>query len=125
MTLFTTVSMLILVALAIHWVFDFVLQSNWMATNKSKSNVALGAHVGIYTCGMALLAVTILGPTAAAIWFTLINGGLHFITDYCTSRVTSHLWQKTDVHNFFVVVGFDQLIHATTLIVTINAFTSL
>ena len=122
MTLFTTVSMLILVALAIHWVFDFVLQSNWMATNKSKSNVALGAHVGIYTCGMALLAVIALGPTVGAILFTLINGAFHFGVDYCTSRVTSHLWQKTDVHNFFVVVGFDQLIHATTLIVTINTF---
>ena len=122
MTLFTTVSMLILVALAIHWVFDFVLQSNWMATNKSKSNVALGAHVGIYTCGMALLAVIALGPTVGAILFTLINGGLHFITDYCTSRVTSHLWQKKDVHNFFVVVGFDQLIHATTLILTLTSF---
>ena len=125
MTLFTTVSMLILVALVIHWVVDFVLQSRWMAENKSKSNVALGAHAGVYSIGMALLAVTILGPTAAAIWFTLINGGLHFAVDYCTSRMTSYLWQKKDVHNFFVVIGFDQLVHATILILTINAFTSL
>jgi len=122
MTLFTTVSMLILAALAIHWVVDFVLQSSWMATNKSKSNVALGAHVGVYTCGMALLAVTIFWLTTNAVWFTLINGGLHFAVDYCTSRMTSYLWQKKDVHNFFVVIGFDQLVHATTLILTINAF---
>lgn len=123
MTLFTTVSMLILVALVIHWVFDFVLQSSWMATNKSKSNVALGAHVGVYTCGMALFALIAFGPMSmAAVWFTLINGGLHFLTDFCTSRMTSYLWQKKDVHNFFVVIGFDQLIHATTLIVTINTF---
>ena len=117
-----TISTIILITLAFHWVFDFVLQSRWMAENKSKSNVALGAHAGVYSIGMALLALAIFWLTTNAVWFTLINGGLHFAVDYCTSRMTSYLWQKKDVHNFFVVIGFDQLVHATTLILTINAF---
>ena len=118
----TTISTLILVALFIHWVFDFVLQTHWMATNKSKSNRALGAHVGVYTIGMALLAVIALGPTVGAILFTLINGAFHFGVDYYTSRLSSLLWQKKDVHNFFVVIGLDQLTHTTTLILTLTSF---
>jgi hypothetical protein len=35
--------------LAVHWVADFVLQTNWQARNKSKSNVALSRHVLVYT----------------------------------------------------------------------------
>lgn len=42
----------------------------------------------------------------------------HWITDYNTSRWTSKLWAKGDVHNFFVVVGGDQLIHYLTLLIT-------
>jgi hypothetical protein len=30
-----------LVLLVCHWIADFVLQSDWQASNKSKSNVAL------------------------------------------------------------------------------------
>jgi len=44
----------------------------------------------------------------------------HWFTDLFTSRWTSKLWEKKDVHNFFVVIGLDQLIHATTLLITYN-----
>jgi len=44
----------------------------------------------------------------------------HWLSDLFTSRWTSKLWEKKDVHNFFVVIGFDQLIHATTLLITYN-----
>lgn len=92
----------------IHWFADFVLQSNWMASNKSKSNRALLAHISVYT-----LVLCIINP----LW-ALINGILHGITDYFTSRWTSRLWAKQDTHNFFVVIGLDQCIHAITLVIT-------
>ena len=37
------------VLLATHWVADFVLQTHWQASNKSKNNVALSRHVLVYT----------------------------------------------------------------------------
>jgi len=50
--------------------------------------------------------------------FALLNGAIHFVVDYNTSRVTSRLWQEKRVHDFFVVVGFDQLLHSITLLGT-------
>lgn len=102
-----------------HFVFDFVLQSHWMATNKSKSNKALSAHVGVYTIGLCWIACLLIGNwsiTVALIWIA-INSIMHFVTDWCTSRLTSRLFGK-NWHDFFVVVGFDQAIHYTTLVIT-------
>ncbi len=47
-----------------------------------------------------------------------ITFATHWITDYFTSRWTSKLYAKGDIHNFFVVVGLDQFIHYTTLLGT-------
>ncbi len=106
--------------LAVHWVADFILQTHWQASNKSKNLGALARHVGIYTVGLAVGSVLIFGffrPDVGV--FVLVNGALHFGTDYFTSRWTSALYAKGDWHNFFVVIGLDQLIHQTTLAVTL------
>lgn len=105
-----------LILLAVHWFSDFVLQTHWQAQNKSKSLNALGRHVGVYTMVLWLVTPLIFGwPTFAMLRFVALNGALHFVTDYFTSRLTSRLYEKQDWHNFFVVVGLDQLIHQLTL----------
>jgi hypothetical protein len=129
---------LILQILFAHWVSDFVLQSHWMATNKSKNIWALSSHALVYTVAFAFIMITIgvvfsttvwwgtaimaiLSPITFVYWIGL-NGALHFTTDFFTSKMTASLWQRADFHNFFVVVGADQLIHYTCLIVTLFLF---
>jgi hypothetical protein len=104
---------LLLMLLVMHWIADFVLQSHKMASNKSKSNYWLGLHCLVY----GILFMIVINPL-----FGIITGLAHFVTDYFTSRLTSHLWEKKEVHNFFVVIGFDQLIHVTTLVFTFIYF---
>ncbi len=121
--------------LAVHWVGDFFFQTHWMSVNKSSRNDALAMHVGIYTVTLFCGAGLIFGfkPDFAIAKFVLLNGVLHFATDYMTSRWTSRLWSDAfrprtstpcypprdgPIHNFFVVIGVDQFIHQFTLAAT-------
>ena len=117
--------------LTFHWWADFVCQTDYQAKNKSKCNRVLLTHVLTYTGVFSLL---FLGLYFAVLYhqiplqfyftpvaiFLVLNGIFHFITDWCTSRISSKMWQKGDTHNFFVVVGFDQLVHQITLAVTMH-----
>lgn len=125
----------ILYILFVHWIADFVLQTDRQAKNKSKNNVALTRHVGTYTLTLFMTmwpwfftmytpTMTLFAPTGWLITWVAANGILHFATDYVTSRVNTYLWNKGDVHNFFVMVGFDQLIHYACLFGTYTYFAS-
>lgn len=132
-----------LMLLAVHFVADFLLQSDWMATNKSKRWDALALHVTVYT---AAFVPVVAWRVEQWMWasFLVLTWLTHFLTDAVTSRVTSRLWffrrvngifvqapytapqHGTELvnpwmpdignrHWFFVVIGLDQLIHAITL----------
>lgn len=103
-----------LVLLMTHWFADFVLQTHWQASNKSKNNAALTTHVITYTAVMTFVSLYLFYPENV-MPFIGANAVLHFCTDWCTSRLSSRLYAKQDWHNFFVVIGFDQLIHQVTL----------
>lgn len=137
--------------LVTHFVADFVCQTHWQASNKSKDNDALGRHVASYTAVLAVTSIILFGPDGATGSFVMVNGALHFATDYFTSRWSSrhfgmairdthramsyadNLGVPPDAanmrimgldpgrhyHNFFVVIGLDQLIHGVTLAATL------
>src|SRR5882672_3322828 len=100
---------LIIVALAwVHAFADFVMQSDKMAISKSSSNKWLLLHVGIYA-----LCLVPFG------WrFALVNFAAHFCTDWVTSRATTKLWKAGERHWFFVMIGADQALHMTALVLT-------
>ena len=97
-----------LILVWLHFLADFILQSHTMATNKSTSNLWLSAHVLMYT-----IVFSIISPL-----YAFINGVLHFITDFTTSRITTYYYKKNNMSMFFNVIGFDQAIHLTCLAVT-------
>lgn len=97
--------------LAFHFVADFVLQSHWMASGKSKRwgmNLKMLSHIGVYTACLLPL-----GP----LW-ALTNGVAHYATDIVSSQGTSALWKRGEIHWFFVVIGADQLVHVLCLLWT-------
>jgi len=110
---------IICIILVAHWISDFVLQTDKMALNKSTSNVWLFNHIAVYTAAMFAICFPIM-KTNSALLFCVINGIAHAATDYFTSRWTSKLWKEGKRHEFFVVIGLDQLLHMIVLMVTLR-----
>lgn len=99
----------ILIIVWLHFVADFIMQSDRIAKNKSTSNVVLYQHVVLYCIPFSIVF---------GIKFAAVNAALHFIIDWGTSRASSFLWANKKVHWFFVVIGFDQALHMSCLFIT-------
>lgn len=100
----------------IHWFADFVLQTDKQAKGKSKNWEDLLAHTLTYSmCWWSMMFFLPWFEAAAFVGATFI---FHTATDYFTSRLNTKLWNKGDVHNFFVSVGFDQVLHYVQLFTT-------
>ena len=109
--------------LLLHWFGDFVFQMRWMAVNKSHNQSALLAHGLVYgltlTIGLLLISTSIQG---SFILFLILNTSAHILTDMLTSKITSFLHNKEQMYLFFMVIGLDQLIHITTLLLSYQVF---
>ena len=90
----------------LHFIADFIMQSDKVALNKSSSLKYLFLHCLIYSVPFLIFGI----------WFAIITGVLHFMVDGVSSKVTACLWQKEERHWFFVAIGLDQAIHMTCLV---------
>jgi|SRR5690606_33789799 len=107
--------------LIIHWLGDFVLQTDFQAKNKSRSNVALTEHVANYSIVwfvVGMLWYLRVHNIALFCWFPIITFICHWVTDYFTSRLNTKLYNDGRTHEFFVSVGFDQILHYLQLVLT-------
>lgn len=107
--------------LTVHFLADFVFQSSKMATEKGKSIKWLSIHVSVYGLVSIISAVLIsirLDSFYYGFSWWAANVILHFSVDFFTSKITSRLWEKKSMHWFFVMIGFDQLLHNASLLGT-------
>lgn len=119
----------ILLILLIHWIADFVLQTDKQAKNKSTNVYELVAHTLTYSlvffmCGLAYCYFT-KTELIYSFYFYIITFVCHTITDYFTSKLNSKLWKQEKTHEFFVSVGFDQVLHYCQLFITYSFLKSL
>ena len=97
---------LLLLLIVIHYVADFWLQTEWMATNKSTNTDALILHCMIYSIPFLWFGIE----------FAVLTGLMHYITDFTTSRVASYYHKQGKTRKFFQVIGIDQTIHMFCLV---------
>ena len=94
--------------IVVHFFADFVMQTRWIGINKSSNNWILSLHIAMYT--------VMLLPFGVA--FAVINGLLHYITDYFSSRASGYFHKKDQMWGFWTTIGFDQAIHMLCLVTT-------
>lgn len=123
-----TISLGILVALFFcHYVGDFRIQNDKMATNKSSSNKWLTIHVVTYMIPFFIFYTFYFLFESESMTFTTVLGVLglnfvlHWVTDYITSRIATHFHKKGNRGLFFETIGFDQFIHMVSL-VSVHAY---
>lgn len=105
------VSQLLLI-IWLHFISDFILQPTFLSENKSNNNYILLIHVAIYLIPFILIG-----------WiFAIINGVLHFIIDWFSSRICKFFFIKKKLHLFFITIGLDQVIHISILILTYKIY---
>jgi hypothetical protein len=102
---------IILLILLVHWLADFCLQTDGQALRKSTEVGPLAEHVTTYSMVWLLVAFTIFGDWEKSTIFAMITWIAHYCTDWVTSRIGKMYWDKKDLHNGFVVMGFDQILH--------------
>ena len=107
--IFTVISIL-----CVHWIADFILQTDYMAKNKSTDIKALLLHVFVYSSCFFIFPLT--SDNHKLYLLPLITFVCHFLTDFITSKVNKSLIGNN--HYFFVAIGFDQLLHFIQLLVT-------
>lgn len=92
----------------LHFLGDFIFQTDKMALNKSKSVRWLTIHVLAYSVPFFYFG-----------WrYALLNASLHWTVDFATSRATSWAWKKEKRGLFFKIIGLDQALHLTCLFFT-------
>ena len=110
----------------IHYIADFMFQTEKMATNKKNSIVPLLKHTILYSMIMGFGFIFIFPTILQVILFTVLTFCGHTIVDYYTSKITGKLFENktyyTGLPNFgaFSIIGLDQVIHYLILFLTVK-----
>ena len=105
----------ILLIIICHWIGDGILQTDQMATQKSKSYYWLTAHVGAYSLPFLFVFYHIIQ------WVALM-AFLHWIQDWITSRLNTHYLTSKNQGMFWNTIWTDQMIHYIILFTSITYF---
>lgn len=120
----------------LHFIADFLLQSNDMAIRKSQDPLVLLKHVGIHM-GVFFVGGLVFFGFIGAFLVALANAAFHAVIDWNVWRAFKRWVQKKHPgmttqeqvmmddnarHWFFVTIGFDQLLHGLSIIIAIFLF---
>lgn len=98
-----------------HFICDFPLQANpWMYRNKGSYMHPGGiVHAGIHAIGTLLVLAPFIG--SASVMYALIDMLVHYHIDWAKMNLSQHYdLQPTNSERFWILLGFDQLLHHIT-----------
>jgi hypothetical protein len=98
-----------------HFICDFPLQANpWMYRNKGTYLHPGGiVHAGIHAIGTLLVLAPFIG--SASVMYALIDMVVHYHIDWAKMNLSQRYdLQPTNSERFWILLGFDQLLHHIT-----------
>lgn len=106
--------------LFIHFIADFICQSDKMALNESFNIWYLLYHVSAYIIiiGIILMPFYIQKPDIEIGKFFTLNFLTHWIIDFIILRIKAKHWEQRKRHWFFVMIGFEQVLHISILLIS-------
>lgn len=108
-----------------HFIADFILQTNWQATNKSWNMRALTSHIINYALGISFIFFLMFPwiTFMKTFIFMIITFVCHYVQDFITSRIGHRFklyGQKTNEWRpFFWNIGIDQILHYIQIFTTL------
>jgi len=112
------IALAIIVFLVFDFIGDFLLQSRWVATNKSKDNEALGVHFA-YIATTSFLAFWIVG---AGFWKSIPIALGYTIVHCIQDKYLWTLYKEIKIDDdfkyyedklFYTFIGLDRLLHVS------------
>ena len=104
----------------LHFIADFICQSNMSITARGKDFWWLLVHIVAYTLTLfsgMMLGVLFMGFSAGMTFkFVSLLAVIHFFADYILGKISSHLWETKRHRWAFVIMGAEQFIHIILLI---------
>lgn len=110
--------------LVVHWITDFIFQSEKWSMGKSKSFLMLIKHTSVYASLWLLPVWLMTYELIHSLTFVLATFITHTLIDYFSSKIVSAKFARGyytgPIPNFgaFTIIGFDQLLHYLQLIYT-------
>ncbi len=103
-----------------HFICDFPLQANpWMYRNKGTYMHPGGiAHAGIHALGTLLVLAPFIGSLSMV--YAIIDMLVHYHIDWAKMNVSKRYdLQPNNSERFWILLGFDQLLHHITYFIII------
>jgi hypothetical protein len=103
-----------------HFICDFPLQANpWMYRNKGTYMHPGGiVHAGIHAIGTLLVLAPFIG--SASLMYALIDMVVHYHIDWAKMNLSQRYnLQPNNSERFWILLGFDQLLHHITYFIII------
>lgn len=113
---------------AVHYLADFFLQVyTWKSSTKWIRNIVVHTITYIFVMVFGIIVLQSIFPTLTIhyhdlLWFSIINGTLHFITDLGVKTFGRILTQHNEFTAYVNVIALDQMIHYITIMITFGLF---
>lgn len=100
-----------------HFLLDFVYQPPYQWKNKGTYGHLGGiVHAGQHSLATLVLLCFFTHPVAA-LWLAVMEFFIHYHMDWFKMNLNARKGWKCNTHNeFWILTGFDQLVHALTYI---------